>query len=103
LDLKTGKWQTKLDPKDADKIAETRSEQYRLIVMSMGLADALSQLRRLMDLMLSGLLWECHLVYLNDIIFYSITFDQQLERLAFDLERLCKENLKLKASKCQLF
>jgi hypothetical protein len=56
-----------------------------------------------MDLVQSGLLWDCCLVYLDDIIVFSVTFDQHLERLAAVLERLSKAHLKLKASKCQLF
>jgi len=35
-----------------------------------------------MDLVLSGLIWESCLVYLDDVIIYSSTFEQHLERLA---------------------
>jgi predicted aspartyl protease len=104
LDLRAGYWQTELDPRDADKTAFiTRSGQYRFTVLSMGLANAPSQFQRLMDLVLSGMLWDSCLVYLDDIIVYSVTFEQHLERLAAVFDRLSAANLKVKASKCQLF
>ena len=104
LDLRAGYWQTELDSNDADKTAFiTRSGQYRFTVLSMGLANAPSQFQRLMDLVLSGLLWDSCLVYLDDIIVYSVTFSQHLERLAAVFDRLSRADLKLKASKCQLF
>ena len=104
LDLRAGYFQTEIDPKDADKTAfVTRSGQYRFTVLSMGLANAPSQFQRLMDLILAGLVWETCLVYLDDIIVYSTSFEQHLERLAVVFERLEQVNLKLKASKCQLF
>jgi hypothetical protein len=43
------------------------------------------------------------LVFLDDIIVYSTTFDQHLERLAAVFNCLAKADLKMKASKCQLF
>jgi hypothetical protein len=42
-------------------------------------------------------------VYLDDKIVYSLTFEQHLERLAAVFNRLSVANLKVKASKCQLF
>ena len=104
LDLRSGYWQTELDACDADKTAfVTRSGQYRFTVLSMGLANAPSQFQRLMDLLLVGLLWEVCLVYLDDIIVFSSTFESHLDRLASVFQRLARANLKIKASKCQLF
>jgi hypothetical protein len=104
LDLRAGYWQTEVDRRDADKTAFiTRSGQYRFKVLSMGLANAPSQFQRLMDLVLSGLLWEYCLVFLDDIIVYSATVDQHVERLSAVFGRLASANLKLKPSKCQLF
>jgi len=68
----------------------------------MGLANAPSQFQRLMDLVLTGLLWNCCLVYLDDIIILSKTFDQHLDRLAAVFGRLSKADLKIKASKCKI-
>jgi hypothetical protein len=98
LDLRSGYWQTELDLRDADKTAfVTRSGLYRFTVLSMGLTNVPSQFQRLMNLVLAGLLWNYCLVYLDDNIIFSKTFDQHLERLAAVFERLSKSSLKMKA------
>ena len=43
------------------------------------------------------------LIYLDDIIIFSDTFEQHLDRLEAVFERLHTYNLKLKASKCEFF
>jgi len=86
---------------DAEKTAFLpRSGQYQFTVLSMAYAP--SQFQRLMDLVLTGLLWNCCLVYLDDIIIFSKTFDQHLDRLTAVFERLSKADLKIKASKCEI-
>jgi len=42
-------------------------------------------------------------VYIDDVIVFGKSFEQQLERLKEVFERLKKANLKLKPSKCSLF
>lgn len=69
----------------------------------MGLANAPSQFQPLVDLVMAGLVWNTCLVYLDDIIVYSATFEQHLERLSGVFNHLQEADLKLKASKCQLF
>ena len=104
LDLRAGYFQVELHQDDAEKTAfVTRSGHYEFTVLSMGLANAPSQFQRLMDLVLAGLLWECCLAYLDDIIIFSKTFEQHLERLQAVFNRMTHANLLLKASKCQLF
>jgi len=56
-----------------------------------------------MDLVLSGLIWVSCLVYLDDVIIYSATFEQHLERLAAFFDRFRRAGLKLEPRKCQLF
>ena len=56
-----------------------------------------------MNLVMQGLTWEACLVFLDDIIVMSSTFDQHLERLVSVFSRLKSANLKLKPSKCRLF
>jgi hypothetical protein len=104
LDLRSSYWQAEIHPDDAQKTAfVTRSGQYEFTVLSMGLVNAPSQFQRLMDLVLAGLLWEVCLVYLDDVIIYSRTFDLHLERLEAVFARMKAANLLLKPSKCQLF
>jgi hypothetical protein len=89
---------------DADKTAfVTRSGQYKFTVLSMGLANAPGQFQTLMDLVLSGLTFEACLVYLDDIICFSRTFEEHLMRLRAIFDRLKQATLKVKARKCELF
>jgi len=55
-----------------------------------------------MDLALNGLNFNMCLVYLDDIIVYSSTVENQLLRLRKLFDRLQTANLKLKPSKCSL-
>ena len=59
-------------------------------------------LSELMSLVLSGLCWKTCLVYLDDIIVFSQTVEEHLQRLAEVLRRLKDAGLKVKPSKCQL-
>jgi transposase InsO family protein len=104
LDLRSGFWQTAIDPHDADKTAFiTRRGQFRFKVLSFGLANAPSLFQRIMDLVLAGLSWECCLVYVDDIIVFSKTFELQATRLALVFKRLQDAGLKLRPDKCKLF
>lgn len=49
-----------------------------------------------------GLSCEICLVYLDDIIVHSKTFDKQIENLRLVFDRLKEANLKLSPNKCQL-
>ena len=68
--------------------------------MLFGLSNAPATFQRLMDIILAGLKWQCCLVYLDDIIVYSPTFEQHLEDLNKVFRVLADPNLTLKASKC---
>ena len=52
---------------------------------------------------MSGLTWESCLVYLDDVIVFSKTFNEHVYRLSEVFQRLSKADLKLKATKCHLF
>jgi len=70
--------------------------------MPFGLTCAPSVFQRLMDVVLCGLSYHECLVYLDDIIVFGKTFDEQLTRLGDVFDRLRTTNLKLKPSKCFL-
>jgi hypothetical protein len=55
-----------------------------------------------MERILSGLTWKICLVYLDDIIVFSKTFDEHLENLAEVCEKVRSANLKLHPAKCVL-
>ena len=50
-------------------------------VMSFGLTNAPATFQRLMECVLAGLMYKQHLIYLNDIIVFSSSFDEYLEQL----------------------
>lgn len=72
-------------------------------VMSFGLFNAPATLERLMEWVLDGLQWETALVYLDDVIVFGATFEEELERLEVVLQRFRAAHLKLNPQKCVLF
>ena len=50
-------------------------------VMPFGLCNAPATFERLMERVLNGLQWRTALVYLDDVIVYGGTFEEELERL----------------------
>ena len=104
LDLTSGYWQVEMDPEDAGKTAFcTRYGLYQWRVMPFGLCNAPSTFECLMEKVLVGLQWKIALLYLDDVIVFSSTVEQQLDRLRLVFERLRKANLQLKPKKCHLF
>jgi hypothetical protein len=71
--------------------------------MAFGLCNAGATFQRLMDIVMSGLNMSVCLVYLDDIICYSVDIEQHLIRLASILHRLRSSGLKLKPEKCSFF
>lgn len=103
LDLAAGYWQVQMKPEDKDKTAfSTPKGQYHFKVLPFGLCNAPSTFQRLMDQVLRGLQGKTCLVYLDDIIIYSESFDEHLNHLREVLDRLKHANLKLKPKKCYI-
>ena len=104
LDLRQGYWQVENDPETADKTTFiTRKGAFKFKVLPFGLSNAPAVFQRLMNLVMRGLTWKACLVFLDDIVVMSTTFEQHLERLRAVFSRLKSTNLKLKPSKCKLF
>lgn len=104
LDLASGYWQVELDEEAKKKSAfVVRGGLYSWKVMPFGLCNAPSTFERLMEQVLSELHWEVLLVYLDDVIVFAKTIDEELTRLGMVFQRLRKAGLKLKAKKCHLF
>jgi hypothetical protein len=101
LDLACGYWQIPVAPEDREKTAfSTQRGHFQRKVMPFGLTNAPATFQRMMDVVLSGLTWRFCLVYLDDIIVYSETFEKHLQHLKQVFERLREANLHLKAQKC---
>ena len=59
--------------------------------------------QRVMELALKGLQWHTLIIYVDDVILFSKTFDEHRDRLQEVLQRFRDANLKLKPKKCELF
>jgi len=104
LDMRSGYWQVPVREQDVDKTCfVTRKGIFGFRVLPFGLYNAPSTFQRLVDMALTGLTWEVCLAYLNDLIIFSSTFEQHIERLQKVFDRLVATGLKLKPSKCALF
>ncbi|PIK56109.1 putative transposon Ty3-I Gag-Pol polyprotein [Apostichopus japonicus] len=71
--------------------------------MPQGLCNSPSTFQRIMELIFGDLNLSEVILYLGDILVFSSTFGEHLERLEKVFERLQKYGLKLKGEKCDLF
>ena len=69
--------------------------------MPMGLTNAPASFQRLMNALLAGLTWKECLVFVDDIIIFSKTFEEHLQRLCSVLTCL-RGKVKLNGEKCQI-
>ena len=101
LDLASGFWQVPLDPKTKHKTAfVTRNGTYEFNRLPFGLKNAPMAFSMLMNEVLRGINWKFTLVYIDDIIVYSASFQQHLDHLKEVFHRLADANLKLQPPKC---
>lgn len=103
LDLSSGYWQVPMDEEHKEKTAfSTHVGLYQFEVMPFGLCNAPSTFERLMESVLRGLQWQICLVYLDDVIVFSHTFEEHVERLQLIFDRIKEAGLKLKPGKCHM-
>jgi len=102
LDLASGFHQIQVNEKDVPKTAFTvENGHYEFLRMPFGLKNAPSTFQRVMDNIMRGLNNEICLVYMDDIIVYSSTLEEHIQRLSTVFKRLRKSNLKLQPDKCE--
>ena len=102
LDLASGYWQVEVDERDKEKTAfSTPKGHFEFNVMPFGLTNAPATFQRLMECILSGLTYSQCLIYLDDIIIFSSTFREHLDRLTAVLQKLQRAGLKLRTEKCR--
>ncbi|XP_063760148.1 uncharacterized protein LOC134878197 [Eleginops maclovinus] len=103
LDLTSGYWQVEVAEQDRHKTAfSTPMGLFEANRMPFGLQNAPSTFQRLMTCCFGDLNFTHLLIYLDDLIIFSKTFDEHLERLQLVFDRLREHGLKLKPSKCWL-
>ena len=73
---------------------------YEFKVLPFGLCNTLSTFQRMMESVLRDLNWKVCVIYLDDIIVFSKTFEEHLEHLSAVLDRFREANIRLKPSKC---
>ena len=105
LDLKSGYWQVELDEDSVPYTAFTVGPLgfYECLRMPFGLTNAPATFQRLMENCLGDLHLNWCIIYLDDIINYSKTPEEHVERLEAVFQKLSAAGLKLKPSKCEFF
>ena len=103
LDLQAGYWQIPMEEESKAKTAFSVGSLgfFEAERMPFGLTNAPATFQRLMEQTLADLTHT--MAYLDDVIVFSETFEEHLERLGAVFQRLEEQGLKLKPSKCHLF
>ena len=103
LDLKAGYWQVEMSEESIPYTAFMVGPLgfYECVRMPFGLTNALATFQRLMESCLGDLHLKYCIIYLDDIIIFSKTPEEHVERLAQVFEKLSSAGLKLKPSKCE--
>ena len=102
LDLKSGYWQVEMDEMSKQLTAFTigHSDFYECERMHSGLTNAPATL---MESCLGDLHLNWCIIYLNDIIVFSKSAKENIERLRGVFTKLVAAGLKLKPKKCEFF
>ena len=105
LDLKSGYWQVELEEESIPLTAFTVGPLgfYECVQMPFGLMNAPATFQRLMESCLGELHLSWCIIYLDDVIIFSRTPEEHLDRLEGVLRKLGQAGLKLKPSKCEFF
>ena len=100
LDLASGYWQVEVEEQDKEKTAFfTPKGHFEFNVIPFGLTNTPATFQQLMECVLATLTDEQCLIYPDDIVVFSKTFQEHLQILANVFHALRSAGLKLKASK----
>ena len=104
LDCAAGYWQVPLRRADGEKTASTtHAGVYYWLSMPFGLTNPPATFRRALEIILSGLMWQHCLVYLNDVIILSASADQHVKDVDVVSTRLREAGVTLHLEKCTWF
>ena len=100
LDLASGYWQIRVAETDVEKTAfQTRYGAYEFLVMPFGLTNAPSAFQRLMNKVFGNSMDDYTLVYLDDVLVFSQTWEEHVKHVCQVLDRLAEHKLKVKRKK----
>lgn len=104
IDLVSGFHQIQLDKKDFEKTAfSVNSGKYEFTRMPFGLKNAPATFQRVMDSVLREFIGVCCLVYMDDIIIFSSSFEEHVKDIRKILQKLKEACLKIQLDKCYFF
>ena len=102
LDLAQGYHQVRIAECDIEKTAfRTRYGHYEFVVLPFGLCNAPATFQNMMNSVLSPFLDYFVLVFLDDILIYSTTWEEHLEHLRKVLQKLRENKLYGRRAKCE--
>ena len=101
LDLTSSYWQVEVEEQDKKKKAFSIPKgHFEFNVMPFGLTNTPTTFQRLMECILAGLMEKQCLIYLDDIVVFSKSFKEHIERLTNVFQVLRQAGLTLKLNKC---
>ncbi|CAG2216100.1 Retrovirus-related Pol polyprotein from transposon 17.6,Retrovirus-related Pol polyprotein from transposon 297 [Mytilus edulis] len=101
LDLRSGFYQTQISPKSRPYTAwRCHLGLFQFKRLPMGLKNSPQMFQRLMETVLRGMTFKFCLIYLDDIIVFSKTFNEHIEHLRDVFVKLRDAGLKLHPQKC---
>ena len=105
LGLQSGYWQVEMteDSKPLTAFTVGPLGFYGCVQMPFGLTNAPATFQQLMETCLGELHLKWCIIYLDEIIVFSKTPEEHIERLRSVFEKLAAAGLKLKLSKCEFF
>ena len=105
IDMNSGFWQVPMDEESKQYTAFTLGSMglYECKSMPFGLCNTPPTFQRLMLNCLGELNLTYCLIYLDDVIIFSRTEEEHLERMRVVFDRFREHGLKLKPSKCEVF
>ncbi|GJR61842.1 putative reverse transcriptase domain-containing protein [Tanacetum coccineum] len=104
IDLRSGYHQLRVHEDDIPKTAfRTRYGHFKFTVIPAGLTNAPAVFKDLINRVCWPYLVKFVLVFIDDILIYSKTWEEHVEHLRLVLELLKKEKLYAKFSKCELW
>jgi hypothetical protein len=102
LDLRAGYHQIRLAPGEEPKTAfQTHNGHYEFKVMAFGLTGAPATFQHAMNASLAPVLRKFALVFFDDILIYSTTYEDHLKHVEAVLEILRRDKWQAKLSKCE--